>query len=93
MCYELVTMLLKEEPNADPNMVGRDGSSPLMICLIPLINKDPLHSFTHSMKVIILINPLVILINLIVHFRCFISIVFVYFYNMEQIRIAHIDLI
>jgi len=45
-------MLLKEEPNADPNMVGRDGSTPLMVCLVPLINKDPLHSFTHSMKVI-----------------------------------------
>jgi hypothetical protein len=45
-------MLLKEEPNADPNMVGRDGSSPLMVCLVPLINKDPLHSFTHTMKVI-----------------------------------------
>lgn len=51
VCYELVNMLLKEEPNADPNMVGRDGSSPLMVCLVPLINKDPLHSFTHTMKV------------------------------------------
>lgn len=32
-------------------MVGRDGSVPLMVCLVPLINKDPLHHFTHSMKV------------------------------------------
>lgn len=32
-------------------MVGRDGSEPLMVCLVPLINKDPLHHFTHSMKV------------------------------------------
>lgn len=36
----------------EPNMVGRDGSVPIMICLVPLINKDPLHHFTHSMKVI-----------------------------------------
>lgn len=35
----------------DPNIVGRDGSVPLMVCLVPLINKDPLHHFTHSMKV------------------------------------------
>lgn len=34
-------------------MVGRDGSVPIMICLVPLINKDPLHHFTHSMKVFI----------------------------------------
>lgn len=32
-------------------MVGRDGSVPIMVCLVPLINKDPLHHFTHSMKV------------------------------------------
>lgn len=32
-------------------MVGRDGSVPIMVCLVPLINKDPLHSFTHNMKV------------------------------------------
>jgi ankyrin repeat protein len=53
VCYELVNMMFKEEPlgNADPNIVGRDGSSPLMVCLVPLINKDPLHSFTHTMKV------------------------------------------
>lgn len=35
----------------EPNMVGRDGSVPIMVCLVPLINKDPLHSFTHNMKV------------------------------------------
>ncbi|KAK9890546.1 hypothetical protein WA026_010622 [Henosepilachna vigintioctopunctata] len=49
VCYELLTMLLHEGGN--PNLVGRDGSVPLMICLIPLINKDPLHHFTHNMKV------------------------------------------
>lgn len=32
-------------------MVGRDGSVPIMVCLVLLINKDPLHSFTHNMKV------------------------------------------
>lgn len=51
MCYELVNMFLKEDQTVDPNIVGRDGSSPLMVCLVPLINKDPLHSFTHTMKV------------------------------------------
>lgn len=35
----------------EPNMVGRDGSVPIMVCLVPLINKDPLHHFTHNMKV------------------------------------------
>lgn len=35
----------------DPNIVGRDGSVPIMVCLVPLINKDQLHHFTHSMKV------------------------------------------
>lgn len=49
ICYELVNMLIKE--GGDPNIVGRDGSVPLMVCLVPLINKDPLHSFTHTMKV------------------------------------------
>ncbi|KAG5882329.1 hypothetical protein JTB14_037614 [Gonioctena quinquepunctata] len=49
VCYELLNMLLNE--GGDPNMVGRDGSVPLMVCLVPLINKDPLHHFTHSMKV------------------------------------------
>lgn len=37
----------------DPNIVGRDGSVPIMVCLVPLINKDQLHHFTHSMKVFI----------------------------------------
>ena len=37
----------------NPNFVqvGKDGSVPLMVCLVPLINKDPLHHFTHTMKV------------------------------------------
>lgn len=35
----------------EPNNVGRDGSVPIMVCLVPLINKDPLHHFTHTMKV------------------------------------------
>lgn len=47
--YELLNMLLQEGGN--PNFVGRDGSVPLMVCLVPLINKDPLHHFTHNMKV------------------------------------------
>jgi len=47
--YELLNMLLQEGGN--PNVVGRDGSVPLMVCLVPLINKDPLHHFTHNMKV------------------------------------------
>lgn len=32
-------------------MVGRDGSAPIMVCLVPLINKDQLQHFNHSMKV------------------------------------------
>lgn len=47
--YELLDMLLSHGGN--PNLVGRDGSVPLMVCLVPLINKDPLHHFTHTMKV------------------------------------------
>ncbi|KAL1131937.1 hypothetical protein AAG570_011548 [Ranatra chinensis] len=47
--YELLNMLLQEGGN--PNVVGRDGSVPLMVCLVPLINKDLLHHFTHTMKV------------------------------------------
>lgn len=43
-------MLLSE--GGDPNIVGRDGSVPLMVCLVPLINKDLLHHFTHNMKVV-----------------------------------------
>lgn len=49
VCYEILTMLIKEE--GDPNVVGRDGSVPIMVCLVPLINKDPLHHFSHTMKV------------------------------------------
>lgn len=49
VCFELLNMLIKED--GDPNIVGRDGSVPIMVCLVPLINKDQLHHFTHSMKV------------------------------------------
>lgn len=49
VCYEILTMLIKED--GDPNVVGRDGSVPIMVCLVPLINKDPLHHFSHTMKV------------------------------------------
>lgn len=49
VCYEILTMLIKED--GDPNVVGRDGSVPIMVCLVPLINKDPLHNFSHTMKV------------------------------------------
>ena len=42
-------MLLAEGGN--PNVVGRHGSVPPMVCLVPLINKDLLHNFTHNMKV------------------------------------------
>ena len=37
--------LLKE--GRDPNVEGRDGSLPLMVCLVPLVNSDHLHHFTH----------------------------------------------
>lgn len=47
--YELLEMLLQNGGN--PNCVGRDGSVPLMVCLVPLINKDPLHYLTHTKKV------------------------------------------
>ncbi|XP_071549195.1 uncharacterized protein [Panulirus ornatus] len=47
--YELLDMLLHYGGN--PNLVGRDGSVSLMVCLVPLINKDPLHHFTHTMKI------------------------------------------
>ncbi|XP_040583761.1 uncharacterized protein [Lepeophtheirus salmonis] len=47
--YDLLHMLLQE--GGDPNVEGRDGSVPLMVCLVPLINKDPLHHFNHTMKV------------------------------------------
>ncbi|KAG8186311.1 hypothetical protein JTE90_007332 [Oedothorax gibbosus] len=47
--YELLDMLLQN--GGSPNSVGRDGSVPLMVCLVPLINKDPLHYLTHNKKV------------------------------------------
>ncbi|KAK2727698.1 hypothetical protein QYM36_008253 [Artemia franciscana] len=47
--YELLDMLLQH--GGDPNVVGRDGSGPLMVCLVPLINKDPLYSLSHTTKV------------------------------------------
>ncbi|KAF4525904.1 hypothetical protein B566_EDAN013154 [Ephemera danica] len=47
--YELLDMLL--QAGGDPAIAGRDGSVPLMVCLVPLINKDHLHHFTHNMKV------------------------------------------
>lgn len=43
--------LIRKLLTGDPNIVGRDGSVPIMVCLVPLINKDQLHHFTHSMKV------------------------------------------
>ncbi|XP_037938904.1 ankyrin-3 [Teleopsis dalmanni] len=49
VCFELLNMLIKED--GDPNIVGRDGSVPLMVLLVPLINKDQFHHYTHSMKV------------------------------------------
>ncbi|KAG1665533.1 Ankyrin-3 [Nymphon striatum] len=51
--YELLDMLL-QQGGGDPNVVGRDGSVPLMVCLVPLINKDPLHYLTHTKKVFFL---------------------------------------
>ena len=47
--YDLLAMLLQE--GGDPNVEGRDGSVPLMVCLVPLVNRDPLHHFNHNMKV------------------------------------------
>lgn len=49
ICYELLSMMIRE--GGDPNIVGRDGSVPIMVILVPLINKDQLHQYTHSMKV------------------------------------------
>ena len=43
--YDLLDMLLQE--GGDPNVEGRDGSLPLMVCLVPLVNRDHLHHFTH----------------------------------------------
>ncbi|XP_037082556.1 LOW QUALITY PROTEIN: ankyrin-3-like [Pollicipes pollicipes] len=47
--YELLDMLLQNSGN--PNVVGRYGSVPLMVCLVPLINKDPLQPLTTTMKI------------------------------------------
>jgi len=47
--YDLLNMLLQE--GGDPNNEGRDGTVPIMVCLIPLINNDPLHHYSHLMKV------------------------------------------
>lgn len=52
VCFELLSMMIED---SDPNIVGRDGSVPIMVLLIPLINKDTLQHYTHSMKVNILI--------------------------------------
>ncbi|XP_005188437.1 ankyrin-2 [Musca domestica] len=48
VCFELLSMMIED---SDPNIVGRDGSVPIMVLLIPLINKDTLQHYTHSMKV------------------------------------------
>lgn len=48
VCFELLSMMIED---GDPNIVGRDGSVPIMVLLIPLINKDTLQHYTHSMKV------------------------------------------
>lgn len=50
--YELLDMLL--QAGGDPGITGRDGSVPLMVCLVPLINKEHLRSFSHHMKACVL---------------------------------------
>lgn len=47
--FELLTMLLQN--GGDPNCVGRDGSVPLIVCLVPLLNKGLLHFLNHNKKV------------------------------------------
>jgi len=47
--YELLTMLLQH--GGDPNCVGRDGSVPLIVCLVPLLNKGLLHFLSHHKKI------------------------------------------
>jgi hypothetical protein len=47
--FELLTMLLQNGGN--PNCVGRDGSVPLIVCLVPLLNKGLLHFLNHNKKV------------------------------------------
>lgn len=46
--YQLLELFL--EKGADPNLAGRDGSLPLMACLVPLINKDPIYRFSGYTK-------------------------------------------
>lgn len=65
VCYELLNMLLTL--GGEPNMVGRDGSVPIMVCLVPLINKDPLHHFTHSMKVSLSNNTQSLILNIVLN--------------------------
>ena len=51
---DFITLVMTNDhvqEGGDPNIEGRDGSVPLMVCLVPLINKDPLHHFSHLMKV------------------------------------------
>lgn len=47
--YELIDMLLQH--GADANCVGKDGSVPLIVCFVPLLNKGLLHLLTHTKKV------------------------------------------
>ncbi|RWS31325.1 putative ankyrin repeat protein-like protein [Leptotrombidium deliense] len=47
--FELLNMLLQH--GGDPNCVGRDGSVPLIVCLVPLLNKGLLHLLNHTKKV------------------------------------------
>ena len=47
--FELLEMLLQNA--GDPNCVGRDGSVPLIVCLVPLLNKGLLHFLNHNKKV------------------------------------------
>ncbi|GBM88725.1 hypothetical protein AVEN_196568-1 [Araneus ventricosus] len=56
--YELLEMLL--ENGGNPNSVGQDGSVPLMVCLAPLINKDPLQFLSHHKKVFYLNSVLLL---------------------------------
>ena len=47
--FELLDMLLQH--GGDPNCVGSDGSDPLIVCLVPLLNKGLLHLLNHSKKI------------------------------------------
>jgi len=48
--FESKNKLIFQE-GGDPNVEGRDGSVPLMVCLVSLLHRDILHHFTHTMKV------------------------------------------